>query len=245
MRTEITRDLKTKLKEYGVEILHPNIFFLPSSCTFEPPCSIKFSCIEYSLELGAFSYQVSGFSFATKIGRYTSIGEDVQIGRQNHPTTWLSTHPFQYLSEKIFDVGDDFDDSDSYHQYISHLVGKVPGTQLKITNIGNDVWIGHGAYIQAGVTIGDGAIVAAQAVVVKDVPPYALVAGNPAVVKKFRVDEELISRLEALQWWQFAPWQLGKIDFYDINKVIEQIEELKTHQKPYQPKKILLGTLSK
>ncbi|WP_287518490.1 CatB-related O-acetyltransferase [Okeania sp. SIO2C2] len=242
MKIEITKKLKTKLREYGVEILRPNTFLLPNSCWFEPPCSVKFASIEYSLDLGAFSYQVSGFSFATRIGRYTSIGEDVQIGRQDHPTTWLSTSPFQYLPEKLFDVGHSFDESTSYHQYISHFVGKVPGTKVKITNIGNDVWIGHGAYVRAGVTIGNGAIVAARAVVVKDVPAYAVVAGNPAVVKKYRVDEELIPRLEALQWWNFSPWQLGKIDFQDINKAVEQVEELKKYQEAYQTNKVFLGT---
>lgn len=241
MITEINNNLKEKLKEYGVEILHSNTFYLPSETWFEPPCSIKFCQPLHSLELGAFSYHVSGFSCATRIGRYTSIGEDVQIGRQDHPTTWLSTHPFQYLSEKLFDVGYSFDNSSLYHQYITHLVGKVNGTHLKRTNIGNDVWIGHGAYIRAGVSVGNGAIVAAESVVVKDVPPYAIVAGNPAIIKKFRVKEELISRLEELQWWQFAPWQMEKVDFHDLNKAITQIEELKSYQQSYQPKKILLG----
>jgi len=241
MRRQITQDFQNELKKYGIEI-KSNKFYLPSQTWLEPPCSLKWSRFEHSLYLGAFSYQVSGFSFATKIGRYTSIGEDVQIGRQDHPTTWLSTNPFQYLSEKLFDVGNLFEDSDLYHQYTFHLVGKVSSTKVKITNIGNDVWIGHGAYIRAGVTIGDGAIVAAKAVVVKDIPPYAVVAGNPAVVKKFRVDENLIPRLQTLQWWQFAPWQLGAIDFHDIHKAIVQIEALKTDQNPYQPKKILLDT---
>ena len=72
--------------------------------------------------------------------------------------------------------------------------GKVP-TQLKLTNIGNDVYIGHAAFIRPGVTIGHGAIVAAHAVVVKDVPPYAIVAGNPAVVKKYRFAPEQIARV--------------------------------------------------
>ena len=63
---------------------------------------------------------------------------------------------------------------------------------LQQTTIGNDVYIGHGAYIRSGVTIGDGAIVGAHAVVVKDVPPYAVVAGNPATIKKFKVPLQLI-----------------------------------------------------
>ena len=64
----------------------------------------------------------------------------------------------------------------------------------------------------AGVTIGDGAIVAARSVVAKDVPPYAVVAGNPAVIKKWRVDPEVITPLLRSRWWRFAPWQLQHLD---------------------------------
>ncbi|NES79829.1 MULTISPECIES: hypothetical protein [unclassified Okeania] len=145
MRVNITEEQKQKLREYGVEILHPSSMSLPTECWLEPPCSLKYAQFHHSLSLGAFSYQVRGFCFAANIGRYTSIGEDVQIGRQNHPTTWLSTNPFQYRSSKLFNVGYNFEDSELYHQYVSHLVGKVPAIQVKITNIGNDVWIGHGA----------------------------------------------------------------------------------------------------
>ena len=81
-----------------------------------------------------------------------------------------------------------------------------------MTTIGNDVWIGHGATVVAGVTIGDGAVVAQGAVVARDVPPYAVVAGNPAVIKKFRLPPHLISPMLRCRWWRFAPWQLAHLD---------------------------------
>ncbi len=67
--------------------------------------------------------------------------------------------------------------------------------------IGNDVWIGSGALILSGASIGDGAVVAAHSVVTKPVPPYAIVAGNPARVVKYRFDEATIQELLALKWW--------------------------------------------
>ena len=68
--------------------------------------------------------------------------------------------------------------------------------------IGNDVWIGSGAMILSGVTIGDGAVVAARAVVTKDVPPYAIVAGNPARLVRYRFDEATIAALLEAAWWE-------------------------------------------
>jgi len=79
--------------------------------------------------------------------------------------------------------------------------------------------------IMPGVHIGDGAIVGGGAVVTKDVPPYAVVAGVPAKIIKYRFDEETIEKLMELQWWRFDADSLLGIDFEDVNKAIEQIKE--------------------
>ena len=73
------------------------------------------------------------------------------------------------------------------------------------TTVGHDVWIGYGALIMPGVTIGDGAIIATASVVTKDVPPYAIVGGNPATVLRFRYDDATIARLVAVRWWDWSP----------------------------------------
>ena len=74
--------------------------------------------------------------------------------------------------------------------------------------IGNDVWIGYEAVIMAGVHIGDGAVIAARAVVTKDVPPYTIVGGTPARKIRMRFEEETIARLQQIQWWN---WPVEKI----------------------------------
>lgn len=198
---------------------------LPVQSRIEAPSSLKWTQYEHSLHLGAFSYQVSGYCFAARIGRYCSFGESVQIGRQDHPLTWISTSPAYYLGDRLFSLGDDFRDAKKYHSYKFSFQG--PPTKAKITKIGNDVWIGHGAYISAGVTIGDGAIVAAHAVVAKDVPPYAVVAGNPAVIKKYRLPAELISPILRSGWWRFAPWQMQHLDPSDPVRFVEGISQMR------------------
>ncbi len=201
------------LAETGIEVL-PRGFDsnvnLPRKTRIEAPSSLKWTGYHHSLELGAFSYQVSGYCFAARIGRYCSFGEEVQIGRQNHPLSWISTSPAFYIRDNLFTLGDDFRDAAAYHDFKFSFDG--PPTKAKITTIGNDVWIGQGAYISAGVTIGDGAIVAANAVVSKDVPAYAVVAGNPAVIKKYRLPPEFITPILRSRWWRFAPWQLQHLD---------------------------------
>ena len=77
------------------------------------------------------------------------------------------------------------------------------------TIIGNDVWIGHGAYILPGITIGDGAIIASGAVVTRDLAPYAIAGGNPAGVIRMRYSEDVIESLLQLGWWD---WEIDRIE---------------------------------
>ncbi|OYV32100.1 MAG: hypothetical protein B7Z81_13265 [Acidocella sp. 20-61-6] len=195
---------------------------------------MKWMHIHHKLVMGAFSYAVRGFYFNVRIGRYTSIGEDVQIGRGDHPTSWVTTSPAFYVP-KLFRVGSEFPQADSYHEYTPTLPPGKAASQLKLTTIGHDVYIGHGAFIRPGVTIGHGAIVAAHAVVVKDVPPYAVVAGNPAVVKKYRIPENLIEPMLAVEWWRFAPWQLKNIDMTDPLVALPQLHHCNQTLSPYEP----------
>lgn len=229
--------LKT-LRAAGVEVLSRGsaTVNLPQHTVLEAPCSLKWTQYEHSIELGAFSYQVSGYCFAARIGRYCSFGEGVQIGRQNHPTHWASTSPAFYLGDQLFDLGEGFDAAEHYHNYKFTFSG--PPTKVKITTIGNDVWIGHGAYIAAGVTIGDGAIVGAHAVVTRDVPAFSVVAGNPAMIKKMRLPPMLLTPMLRSQWWQFAPWQMDHLDPSEPAEFCKGIHQMIAQTEPYTPSPI-------
>ncbi len=202
------------LRATGIEVLRRpgqgGHVTLPTHTVLEAPASLKWTVFGHSIELGAFSYQVSGFCTAARIGRYCSFGEEVQIGRQNHPMTWASTSPAFYLHDQTFGLDGGFEGAAEYHSY--RFTPGEPPTRVRLTTIGHDVWIGHGATIAAGVTIGDGAVIAQGAVVARDVPPYAVVAGNPAVIKKFRLPPSLISPMLRCRWWRFAPWQLAHLN---------------------------------
>lgn len=195
-----------RMRQRGVSTLHAHGLQIAEGCRFEPPCSLKWMQIAYGSEVGAFSYAVSGYYFAVTLGRYVSIGEDVQIGRHGHPTAWASTSPVFYQpAATVFDR----ELADAGGMSYADFLDDQAHNPIRPTVIGNDVWIGHGAFISPGVRIGDGAVVGAQSVVTRDVPPYAVVAGAPAVVKKMRFPNRIIERLQAACWWDFAFWQLA------------------------------------
>lgn len=233
----------TELEKRGIEVLPRGNaeIVLPKHTILEAPCSLKWTQYEYSLTLGAFSYQVSGYCCAADVGRYCSFGENVQIGRQSHPMSWLSTSPTFYLNHKLFDVGNEFEQAEAYHGFTPE---KFPNpTNAKKTSIGNDVWIGHGAQIMAGITIGDGAVIAAGSVVAKNVPPYSVVAGNPAVIKKTRVPAELVSPMLRSKWWRFAPWQLKGLNHSDPKLFLQEFFVRVKDLEVYAPTKLKLHEL--
>lgn len=130
-----------------------------------------------------------------KIGRWCSIGPFVSVIIGEHPIReFISTHPAFFSARK--QAGFTFSKTNQFeeYKYADTLSGKY-------VNIGNDVWIGEGVKLRSGVTIGDGAIVAAYALVTKNVPPYAIVAGIPAKIIGYRFDEKKRMELLERQWW--------------------------------------------
>lgn len=126
-----------------------------------------------------------------KIGKFCSFAEEVTImlGGGYHRADWVTTYPFSVLFDGVGEVKG------------------VPFAKGDIV-IGNDVWVCTGATIIAGVTIGNGAIVAARSVVTRDVAPYSVVAGNPAKVVKQRFSDDIVSKLNEIQWWN---WPVEKV----------------------------------
>lgn len=123
------------------------------------------------------------------IGKYCQLGVNVAIHSTNHPISYLST----YINNRLFN-------------------GELKKLkEINSITIGNDVWVGHGAILLGGINIGNGVIIAAGSVVTKDVPPYAIVAGTPAKVLKFRFDEQVIEEIKALKWWNLNKDELDKI----------------------------------
>jgi acetyltransferase-like isoleucine patch superfamily enzyme len=219
----ITTDKSTteKLKSHGLEIFGLNRR-IPTDLIFESPCSIKGCNLERLVKIGAYSYAVSGYLFSVEIGRYCSFGENVQIGRQNHPINWLSTSPFFYM------IGNNIMSSASDDKTVLDSIRKFerPPTNLKKTTIGHDVWIGHGAIVNAGINIGTGAIIAAGSVVTKDVSPYEIVGGNPAKLIRYRFNEEIIYKLLKSEWWNCSPKMLSEFNIEDIENNINKLIDL-------------------
>ena len=123
------------------------------------------------------------------IGKYCQFGPQVSIITSNHPMHYLST----YINDNLF-AGE-----------LKKLKEDKP------TQIGNDVWLGQNVIILGGVTIGDGAILAAGAVVTKDVDDFAIVAGSPAKLIKYRFEECVREEIKALAWWNKTDAELEEI----------------------------------
>lgn len=244
MPVQLTKSLIAKLLEQGISThLNPGAV-LPDEVVLETPCSLKWMNVVHSLHLGAFSYAVSGFYFGCRIGRYCSFGEQVQIGRHPHPLHWASTSPFFYWQYK--NVIDQELPPGVELNVVKDFKRSAPPVQAKLTTLENDVYIGHGAFIMPGVRVGNGAVIAAMSVVTKNVPPYAIVAGSPAKVVRFRFPEEQIAALLQSRWWEFAPWQLKGAKVDDIEAFLEHVTQLRNAGEPvYEPAKIRLGDLNK
>jgi virginiamycin A acetyltransferase len=148
-------------------------------------------------EIGDYSYghpQIVDFGegVGLKIGKFCSIADNsvFMLGGE-HYLDMVTTYPIA-----------------NFFEFAHHIQGTHPRLKGPIV-VGHDVWIGQEAMILSGVTIGNGAVVAARALVTKDVPAYAVVGGTPARILKYRVPEGLITDLEAIAWWDWPIEQIA------------------------------------
>lgn len=144
--------------------------------------------IDSNTEIGDYTYINKNVDITkTTIGRYCSIGSHVRIGLGEHDITQISTSSL--LSEN----------------------GGYKGLTQKDCIIKNDVWIGVGAVIRRGVTVGNGAVIGANSFVNKDVPDFAVVGGCPARIIKYRFDKEKIEKILKTEYWNYPPEEARKI----------------------------------
>ncbi|QOW54221.1 MULTISPECIES: CatB-related O-acetyltransferase [Acinetobacter] len=166
-----------------------------------------------------FNSKISDYSYCgydcniinTNIGKFCCISDNVIIGGIDHPMHFVSTSSV-FLSHK---------DSSKIKFGNLNYLPKI------YTYIGHDVWIGNRVTVKSGVNIGVGAVVGAGSVVTKDIPPYAIVVGNPAKIIKYRFDEETRNKLLGTEWWNFSEEKLKKLSvfFDDPVKFLEELEK--------------------
>lgn len=162
------------------------------------------------LSIGAYTDIVSGSELqnVSSIGRYCSIARNVTIGqnRKSHPLSWLSSH------SGLVGLRQRQSPAISIHE------------EVKQTVIGHDVWIGMDVLILEGITIGTGAVIGAQSLITKDVPPYAIVTGSPGKVQRYRFEPHIIDGLLASQWWNLTPHQLAELPIEDPEALLEALK---------------------
>jgi acetyltransferase-like isoleucine patch superfamily enzyme len=155
------------------------------------------NCIVNNSQINSYTYLGKNCLVQnTSIGKFCSIANDVLIGLGNHPLDLLSTSPLFYKTINALEI---------------NLIKEDKGTiEYLPIEIGNDVWIGTRSIILDGVTIGHGAVIAANSVVTKDVSPYAIVGGVPAKIIKYRFEANEIKELIESKWWDMKLIEINR-----------------------------------
>lgn len=194
---------------------------LARGSSLEGPTSVLSTVAAGSfLDVGAFCNLSGGNLCNLRAGRYCSIAPGVHIGAHEHPTDWLTTSRTAYYPEVngwnrlMLGAG-----ADALKGRTRPFAASCP-----VTTLGPDVWIGQGAFLKAGITVGAGAIIGARATVLKDVPPYSIVVGTPGRVVRLRFPEAVVARLLACEWWRYSIYDLFDAPFDRVEEALDVIE---------------------
>lgn len=193
--------------------------FLDSECEVEKYGNFTFGQ-SIPFRMGAFSYSNSVTPVEWRIGRYCSIGRGVETMGPDHPLDRVTTSPLTF-SLGLPSMASYFVDFDQTPYQPRRFRGKAA-----TIFIGNDVWVGSGAIFSRGVTVGDGAIIAARSVVTKDVPADAIVAGVPARIVRMRHSDRLRDEIQASAWWRYWPDIIHKADPTKPEGFVERLHKL-------------------
>lgn len=166
--------------------------------------------------VGAFSYSYSGLPDGLSVGRYCSISAGLRFIDSSHPLDLLTTSAMTFRPRNHLFRGFVTD-------AIKEHASSYSTTDKPYPRIGHDVWIGSNVTIAMGIEIGTGAVLASNSTVTKDVPPYAIVGGNPAKVIRYRFEESTIKRLLNSKWWKYDPRQVFRSLDADISGLMDDI----------------------
>lgn len=226
--------LRNKLKKSNVLLPKRSYFSkfnLPSTVVRIEPFS-RFCCGRNLCNIGSFSYSNSSLDLNANVGRYTSIASNVRLMSIGHPLDRFTTSNISYTHPRYLKKNASYRTS--------------PFEEPEGITIGNDVWIGNDVLFKKGLTVGDGAVVAANSVVTKDVPPYAVVGGVPAKILKYRFPEEIRNKLLEIKWWDYDFRDfIGVNDLevdLDISQFVPVLEDLiKGNEiRPYTPEPVFI-----
>lgn len=190
--------------------------------TVEEPAVCNYAKFLGTCSLGAFSAAMADCEIRdADIGRYVSIAPQVVINPGEHPTTWLTTCGLAVDPASVAMA-----DMPSAVAIARNTPFSRPVTSRTAdrSSIGHDVWIGRNAIVLQGINVGIGAVIGAGAVVIKDVPPFAIMLGNPARFIRWRFDEETRARILASRWWEYDLSHIPHRDYSDVHGMLDQIE---------------------
>jgi len=191
------------------------ILFRPAP-TVLPVSTVRFERFtrhtpEGLMPLGAFSYSNSVLRPCARVGRYCSIGANVRVMGASHPVDWASTNPIFYRPRQ--------------RRLYGLPPADLPNFEFRVApvRIGDDVWIGQDTLLAGGISVGTGSVIAAGAVVTRDVPPYSVIGGTPAREIRPRFAPEIVERLLALAWWRFHVADLDGLDVTDPAAFLDRL----------------------
>lgn len=157
-------------------------------CSIDPTARVLQRSNLIDVTMGRYSYMGAANSLNNvTIGSFCSIASYCAIGGGDHPLGNVSSSPVFLAGRNVFGTN----------------LGELSFDESRPVTIGNDVWIGEACFVNAGVTIGDGAVIGAHSVVTRDVEPYSIVAGAPAREIRKRFSDDVVEGLLALRWWDW------------------------------------------